>query len=121
MQDRFTVYLHDTPLKQLFNRDIRRYSHGCVRVQNPRELAALLLGEPVEVINKGIALGYTNRRMLPKPVPVFIVYQDAFVAPDGTIEFRPDAYRRDEEIWQHLLPRRQAPVAQGEAAAQRRG
>ncbi len=42
MQDRFDVYLHDTPLKGLFARDNRRQSHGCVRVQNPRELAALL-------------------------------------------------------------------------------
>ncbi|HEV8678765.1 MAG TPA: L,D-transpeptidase family protein [Stellaceae bacterium] len=121
MQDRFTVYLHDTPLKQLFGRDNRRQSHGCVRVQKPRELAALLLGQPVEEINRGIALGYTNRRMLPKPVPVFIVYQDAFAAPDGTIEFRPDVYGRDDEVWQRLQPRHQAPVAQGEAATQRRG
>lgn len=121
MQDRFDVYLHDTPLKRLFSRDNRRQSHGCVRVQNPRELAALLLGQPVEAINKGIALGYTNRRMLPRSIPVFLVYQDAFAAPDGTIEFRPDVYQRDDEIWQHLHPKPQAPVAQGEAAGHRRG
>ena len=120
MQDRFDVYLHDTPLKHLFSRDNRRQSHGCVRVQNPRELAALLLQQPVEVINKAIALGYTNRRMLPAPVPVFVVYQDAFAARDGTIEFHPDVYRRDDEIWQHLHPAQQAPVAQRDAAGQRR-
>ncbi len=120
MQDRFDVYLHDTPLKNLFSRDNRRQSHGCVRVQNPRELAALLLQQPVEVINKGIALGYTNRRMLPAAIPVFMVYQDAFAASNGTIEFRPDLYQRDEEIWQHLHPAQQAPVAQRDAAGQRR-
>ena len=121
LPNRFDVYLHDTPLKKLFARDNRRQSHGCVRVENPRELAALLLQQPVEVINKGIALGYTNRRMLPAPVPVFLVYQTALVGADGAIEFRPDVYRRDDDIWQHLHLGRQAPVAQKESAGQRRG
>ena len=121
MQDRFDVYLHDTPLKGLFSRDNRRQSHGCVRVQNPRELAALLLGQPVAAINQGIALGYTNRRMLPAPIPVFMVYQTAFADEDGTIEFRPDFYQRDAEIWQHLHPARQAPEAQDNPSSPRRG
>ncbi len=121
LPNRFDVYLHDTPLKNLFSRDNRRQSHGCVRVQNPRELAALLLQQPVAVINQGIALGYTNRRMLPAPIPVFLVYQTAFVGADGGIEFRPDVYHRDEEIWQHLHPAGQAPVAQREPAGQIRG
>ncbi|MGC2414427.1 MAG: L,D-transpeptidase family protein [Stellaceae bacterium] len=120
MQDRFDVYLHDTPLKGLFARDNRRQSHGCVRVQNPRELAALLLQQPVAVINQGIALGYTNRRMLPASIPVFMVYQTAFADSNGGIEFRPDVYQRDEEIWQHLRPAGQAPVAQGGPTSQPR-
>ena len=121
LPNRFDVYLHDTPMKNLFSRDNRRQSHGCVRVQNPRELAALLLQQPVEVINKGIALGYTNRRMLPAPIPVFLVYQTAFAGANGGLEFRPDVYDRDDEIWQHLHPARQAPVAQRDTAVQRRG
>jgi murein L,D-transpeptidase YcbB/YkuD len=121
MQDRFDVYLHDTPLKALFSRDNRRQSHGCVRVQNPRELAALLLEQPVPSINQGIALGYTNRRMLPAPIPVYMVYQTAFANADGTIEFRPDFYQRDAEIWQHLHPARQAPEAQDNLSSPRRG
>jgi murein L,D-transpeptidase YcbB/YkuD len=121
MQDRFDVYLHDTPQKALFARDNRRQSHGCVRVQNPRDLAALLLQQPVEVINRGIALGYTNRRMLPAPIPVFVVYQTAFAGADGGIEFRPDVYQRDAEIWHRLRPARQAPVAQDNPTSQIRG
>jgi murein L,D-transpeptidase YcbB/YkuD len=121
MTDRFDVYLHDTPEKALFVRDNRRQSHGCVRVQNPRELAALLLQQPVDVIEKGIALGYTNRRMLPTPLPVFLVYQTAFAGPNGIIQFRPDVYDRDAEIWPHLHPLRQAPVAQHETAVQPHG
>jgi len=91
-----------------------------VRVQNPRELAALLLEQPVAAINQGIALGYTNRRMLPTPIPVFMVYQTAFANPDGTIEFRPDVYERDAEIWQHLQPARQAPEARDSPTSPRR-
>ncbi|HEV2334055.1 MAG TPA: L,D-transpeptidase family protein [Stellaceae bacterium] len=120
MQDRFDVYLHDTPLKGLFARDDRRQSHGCVRVQNPRALAALLLGQPVSVINQGIALGYTNRRMLPEPIPVFMVYQTAFAGADGEILFRPDVYQRDGEIWQLLHPAGQAPMAQDNPTGQPR-
>jgi murein L,D-transpeptidase YcbB/YkuD len=121
MTDRFDVYLHDTPERFLFARDNRRQSHGCVRVQNPRDLAALLLQQPVEVINKGIAAGFTNRRMLPQPVPVFLVYQTAVVGPDGRIIFLPDVYNRDEEIWQRLHPLGQPPVAEHQSAAQRPG
>lgn len=121
MPNRFDVYLHDTPMKALFARDNRRESHGCVRVQNPRELAALLSQQPVEAIDKAIALGTTNRRGLPTPVPVFFVYQTAFLGANGQIEFRSDPYGRDQEIWQHLHPMLQAPVAEREATGQRRG
>ena len=54
-------------------------------------------------------------------MPVFFVYQTAFVDQNGAIEFRPDAYQRDDEIWQHLRRMPQAPIAQGELAGQRRG
>ena len=57
---------NDTPLKSMFKRDDRFESHGCVRVENPRELGALLLGEPAEAIDRAIAQGSTSRRMLPK-------------------------------------------------------
>lgn len=121
MADRFDVYLHDTPEKFLFAHDNRRRSHGCVRVQNPRELAALLLGQPVEVINRGIAAGTTARRLLPAPVPVYLVYQTAVAEPDGAIRFYPDVYDRDAEIRERLHPAAQAPVAEHQPAAERRG
>ncbi len=74
MPNAYGVYLHDTPLKRLFNLDDRRQSHGCVRVQNPRQLAALLLREPIEAINSDIALGHTHRKFLADPMPIFIFY-----------------------------------------------
>ena len=60
MPNRFDVYLHDTPDKYIFNRDNRRISHGCIRVQDPRQFAALLMQEPIDAINQGIAMGNTT-------------------------------------------------------------
>jgi len=122
MPNRFDVYLHDTPMRNMFSRDNRRQSHGCVRVQNPRELAARLLQEPVEAIDRAIALGYTNRRALAAPTPVFLVYQTAIAEANGTVQFHPDIYGRDAEVWQRLHPAHHAPVAQDrESGSQRRG
>ena len=120
MPNRFDVYLHDTPMKALFSQDNRRRSHGCVRVQNPRELAALLLNEPVDAINRNVGMGYTHRKSLAGTVGVFFVYQTAFAEPDGRIEFRPDFYQRDEAIWAHLQRSAQVPMAQHEPAPERR-
>jgi L,D-transpeptidase YcbB len=120
MENRFDVYLHDTPSKNLFSRDNRRISHGCIRVQNSRELAALLMQQPIGAINRAIATGSTNRSDLPEPVPVFVVYQTAFVSADDTLQFRPDVYNRDAEIWSHLHTVRQ-PLAEREPPGQPRG
>ncbi|HEX3881191.1 MAG TPA: L,D-transpeptidase family protein [Stellaceae bacterium] len=121
MEDRFDVYLHDTPQRFLFARENRRLSHGCVRVQNPRDLASLLSGEPVEAINKGIATSATTRHSLPAPIPVFITYQTAYVGTDGQLQFRRDAYKRDDAVWRHLVPAGQTPVAGQDSGAQRKG
>ncbi len=113
MPNRFDVYLHDTPNQQVFSRDNRRISHGCIRVQNPREFAALLMQQPVDAIDERIAMGNTTRNTLPTPVPVFLIYQTAFADTDGALQFRPDFYDRDASVWQQLRRRSQPrnPVA----------
>jgi L,D-transpeptidase YcbB len=121
MNDRYDVYLHDTPTKSLFQAASRMMSHGCVRVENPRTLAAMLLGAEPESIDKGIAVARTHRRGLPAAMPIFIVYQTAYVEADGSIQFRGDPYARDEEIWQHLNRAHQLPIAQDSAPGQRKG
>jgi murein L,D-transpeptidase YcbB/YkuD len=121
MSDRYDVYLHDTPIKSLFQSADRMMSHGCVRVENPRVLAQLLLGQSPEAIDKGISLGHTNRRALPNPLPIFIVYQTAYVESNGSIQFSSDPYERDDEIWQHLTHAQRSPVAQDAATGQRKG
>lgn len=104
MADRFDVYLHDTPERYLFARSDRRRSHGCVRVQNPYELASLLLHEPVSDIEDQVATGTTHSRPLRSGIPVFVVYQTVFLDSEGRLAFVPDVYQRDNEIWQHLHP-----------------
>ncbi|MCA3416410.1 MAG: L,D-transpeptidase family protein [Roseomonas sp.] len=102
MPNRFDVYLHDTPDKEAFSRDNRRLSNGCIRVQNPLELAALLMDEPMDVIQKKVATGDTLRKSLPEPVPVFLLYHTALPSPGRDVEIRPDFYGRDEALWLRL-------------------
>jgi murein L,D-transpeptidase YcbB/YkuD len=85
------IYLHDTPEKKLFASADRRFSSGCVRVEDAPRLAKWLFGKPLAV-----KAGGTEKRVdLPEPVPVFITYLTA--APEGqTIAFRSDAYGRDQ-------------------------
>jgi L,D-transpeptidase YcbB len=121
MPNKFDVYLHDTPQRSFFALANRRLSHGCVRVQNPRELASLLLGITEDDITKNINLGTTSRRMLAQSIPVFIVYQTAFIDSDKVLEFRQDVYQRDNDIAQHLVRSPQPPLAQQNPSNQRGG
>ena len=75
-------------------------------MEEPRKLAALLMQQPVDAIDQAIATGTTAYGALPKPVPVFVVYETAFADVDGKPQFRADIYGRDAEIWQFLDPRR---------------
>ena len=102
MPNRFDVYLHDTPDRDIFKIADRRISHGCIRVQDARELSSLLLQQPLSTVNQEIAQGRTTERNLPVPVPVFVVYQTAFLDVAGKLQFRVDFYQRDDEIWRKL-------------------
>ncbi len=112
MEDRFDVYLHDTPERWRFQSADRMMSHGCVRVENPRALASLLLGITPEEIDRAIDVDRTHRRALPKPIPVFIVYRTAVPESDGSIAFRGDPYERDPAIWAYLSRAREQSIAQ---------
>jgi len=118
MNNRFDVYLHDTPSKNLFGRDDRRISHGCIRVEDPQKLAALLMQQSIDAIDQTISTGDTTQSAPPKPVPVFVVYETAFADGDDRLQFRADIYGRDVEIWRYLDPKRRV-VADREAADRR--
>ncbi|MGE4063040.1 MAG: murein L,D-transpeptidase [Rhodospirillaceae bacterium] len=102
MQNQWNIYLHDTPSRSLFAKDDRTFSHGCVRVQHPEELAALLTGKSIDELNEGIASGETRTIPLQKALPVFVLYWTAFTDRDGEFNFRRDAYDRDKETLSKL-------------------
>ncbi len=93
------VYLHDTPDKSLFEQDDRTLSSGCIRVESPFELAALLLdnyaGWSPERLSKAAATGLTWRINLPEPVPILLMYSTVTVDDTGTVFFKKDPYSRD--------------------------
>lgn len=104
MPNKHIVYLHDTPLKDLFNRDQRAFSSGCVRVQRVLDLAGWLLGQnkdwtPMRV-NVAVALGKSENVKLKKAVPVHFVYLTAWASGNGIVHFRRDIYQRDGAILQ---------------------
>jgi murein L,D-transpeptidase YcbB/YkuD len=99
----YDVYLHDTPSHPLFSRVIRTLSHGCVRLEEPRQLALYVLGRAkttwsLQDIDGAIAEGDTRRVPLEHGIPVYLFYWTAFVDPDGTAEFRDDIYGRDVRL-----------------------
>ncbi|NND49508.1 MAG: L,D-transpeptidase family protein [Rhizobiales bacterium] len=99
--NRFNVYLHDTPSKSLFARAVRSFSHGCVRVQNPRDFGAVLLAEQGwsrEEIDGVVASGERKVVNLERPIRVHITYLTAWVNKDGSVHFRDDIYGRDETL-----------------------
>jgi murein L,D-transpeptidase YcbB/YkuD len=102
------IYMHDTPERRLFGLSRRYISHGCVRVEDPRGLAQVLLDSDQwsrDAIDAAIATGQTQRVPLHKSLPVYVLYWTAFVDPDGTVEFRDDVYGRDRRLAQALAAR----------------
>jgi murein L,D-transpeptidase YcbB/YkuD len=105
--NKFQVYLHDTPSRELFARPSRAFSSGCIRVEKPMELAGYLLQansdwdrNRVETV---IAAGRTTRVNLARPVPVHLTYATTWIGEGGTIHFRDDVYGRDIVLSQALF------------------
>ena len=97
------VYLHSTPSQAAFSRSRRDFSHGCIRVEKPAELAAWVLrnnpGWPLERVQQGMQNGNDNVTVnLVKPVPVFIVYGTALAYENGEVHFTDDIYGHDAKL-----------------------
>ncbi|MEJ2116041.1 MAG: L,D-transpeptidase family protein, partial [Gammaproteobacteria bacterium] len=100
------VYLHDTPSRSLFTRNSRALSHGCVRVENPFELAEVLLSNS-ETWTKEDLHYFTNRTTtkaikLDQPIPIHITYLTAWADEQNIVHFRPDIYKRDSQVASNL-------------------
>ncbi len=104
--NRHNIYLHDTPAKSLFGREVRAYSHGCVRLADPFDFAYALLakqvGNPEEVFQGHLRSGRERRVDLEAPVPVHLIYRTAVAPADGQMQYRRDIYGRDARIWNAL-------------------
>jgi murein L,D-transpeptidase YcbB/YkuD len=104
--NQYNIYLHDTPAKSLFGREVRAFSHGCVRLNDPFDFAYALLAEqeadPEGVFQSYLQSGRESRVDLVEPVPVHLVYRTAFTHTTGQLNFRRDVYDRDSRIWNAL-------------------
>jgi murein L,D-transpeptidase YcbB/YkuD len=103
----FNVYLHDTPATTLFARSRRDFSHGCIRVEKPDELAAWVLrGDPawpLERIREAMESGPDDVTVkLARPIPVLIVYATALADENGEVHFYEDIYGHDASLEQAL-------------------
>ncbi len=92
------IYMHDTPSRQLFSRPVRTFSHGCVRVENPRRLAELLLGYTSDEVARKIGSGRSQSVRIKDKIPVHLTYFTAWPDESGRIEYFPDSYGRDSAI-----------------------
>jgi L,D-transpeptidase YcbB len=102
------IYLHDTPSKDKFANSTRAFSHGCIRLSRPVDLAYALLGDKLGLSQAALdatwAGGKTTKYQLPENIPVHLVYATAFATENG-IEFRPDVYGRDRKLYAALFSR----------------
>lgn len=104
--NRHNIYLHDTPAKNLFARETRAYSHGCIRLAQPFDFAYTLLArqtdDPKGVFHRVLKTGRETQIDLEQNIPVHIIYRTALTTPRGQLEFRRDVYGRDAKIWNAL-------------------
>ncbi len=110
--NQFNIYLHDTPSKALFQRTVRAFSHGCIRVEEPFRLAKLLLQDDPrwtdERFEQELA-GFERRIVtLPTPIDVHLTYLTSWVDRQGVVQFRDDVYGRDGRLSAALAATRQS-------------
>ena len=96
------IYLHDTPADHLFSRTRRDFSHGCIRLERPAQLAQLIVRlqtsrDPSD-LDKMVARGSESWIKLDRPLPIYILYFTAWAEQDGTLRFHHDVYGRDEQF-----------------------
>jgi murein L,D-transpeptidase YcbB/YkuD len=92
------IYMHDTPTRELFEEEVRAFSHGCVRVENPREFAEHVLGWDRRRIDDLIATGQNQDISLDRQIPVHLQYFTAWPDESGIVEFHSDIYGRDARL-----------------------
>ena len=92
------IYMHDTPSKSYFQRDMRALSHGCVRLAEPRKMAAAVLGTTETDVSARIAAGKNVAAKVTAKIPVYVAYFTAWPNKDGVVEYFDDVYGRDAAV-----------------------
>jgi len=94
----FNIYLHDTPNHELFEKDVRAFSHGCIRLEKPAELAQWVLGWPADKVEQSMRDGPDDHGVkLPRKIPVYITYFTTYIN-NGQLNFGNDLYNRDDKL-----------------------
>lgn len=98
----FSIYLHDTPAHELFNKTKRTFSSGCIRIEKPMELAAYLLTDNSKWTYEKLTDALNSKKnitiLLSDPMNIHILYWTAWVDKDGTVNFRDDIYGKDRQL-----------------------
>lgn len=106
----YSIYLHDTPSKGLFKEERRSFSHGCIRVSEPKKLAQFILRNDANwdslKISKAMNAGKEQYYNIKDPIPVFIGYFTAWVDREGKLNFRDDLYGNDKKMKERLFAQR---------------
>ncbi len=101
--NKYSIYFHDTPSKRLFKNDIRAYSHGCVRVQNPLDLAQYIIGRQDSLMTMDSVTNFTKRGIqkrinLTYDMPVYLRYYSCEGTSKGQIKFYRDIYKKESKV-----------------------
>lgn len=114
--NKHSIYMHDTPTRNLFAEPVRAFSHGCVRVENPREFASVILGWDRDKVDRMTDGGKSESVKLDQKVPVYLTYFTAWPDASGNIQYFNDIYERDAAMARALgtLQPRQAAAISGE-------
>ncbi|GAB2640953.1 L,D-transpeptidase family protein [Emticicia sediminis] len=103
----YSIYLHDTPSKGLFNESARAFSHGCIRLAEPRKLALYLLRNNTnwnsEKVDEVLKTDKENIIKVKPTIPVYIVYFTTWVSSSGQLNFRKDIYDLDEKLSEEIF------------------
>lgn len=100
--NKYSVYLHDTPSRGLFNRQDRAFSHGCIRTEDKWGLLMSLMDDPevwnMDKVNEILKSGETTTINLPKPINIYLIYLTAAVDQENNLMFMKDIYKRDKAV-----------------------
>ncbi len=108
--NKHSIYMHDTPAKRLFKKDNRAFSHGCIRLHDPRAMAAAVMGSSRKHIANQVAQGKNLTEKLPVKVPVYVSYFTAWPQADGSVKYFADMYGRDTHLMKAIDATRKARV-----------